>query len=251
MADFQAHVPTSLKVLLKPLTNKQATMPLGVSGHRIPNCILEEARLEKELGVSGSEDVEDEDTFKSFTAEGRRKSPPGLQDSVCSKLKDLSLFLSSPPPPPPPHPDRSEGVDRGPAPPPKPPRDLSLVVDVISKNACKYMSLYTFMCGREFRRDEYGTHFRHVHTEIETQLDGWLFRRCPLKDAGCSFGIERMFPALGPPDGPKYKVKHNPSLDSFAVTQSPTEDKDSGEPELILVHIHITQCSLLCTPIQI
>ncbi|CAG0894403.1 unnamed protein product, partial [Cyprideis torosa] len=42
---------------------------------------------------------------------------------------------------------------------------------------------------REFRRDEYPSHYEDAHCNIQQSVDGWLEQRCPLAPSGCDFAI--------------------------------------------------------------
>jgi len=124
--------------------------------------------------------------------------------------------------------------------------DLSLMVEVRTRCQKKPDAMYTFICSREFRRDEYPSHFSHIHSNIHTQLNGWLFMRCPMAALGCEYGIERMQPV-----DENYNVVFNPSVDSFCFSQNSqatdaaakTDDNDnitvslSSLPFELIVHL--------------
>ncbi|GIY18476.1 f-box only protein 30 [Caerostris darwini] len=52
--------------------------------------------------------------------------------------------------------------------------------------------MYTFLCCQEFRRDEYGCHYKNVHSEIHGGLNGWLLERCPLAQYGSFTDHEKL-----------------------------------------------------------
>ncbi len=71
---------------------------------------------------------------------------------------------------------------------------LDLNVESITRYQSKPKSMYTFLCAQAFRRDEYPWHFRNVHSEIHSGLNGWLEQRCPLACYGCTYSVRRLHP---------------------------------------------------------
>ncbi|XP_021949208.1 F-box only protein 40 [Folsomia candida] len=256
LAAWKEFVPPTLRCLLKTYMNdRNPVMPLGVSGLRIPKSILNQAIIEHNLDNDHSESTESELATESESSDspwGWKKCPPGLQESVCNKLKSLNVAQSvdsnqngiqfgnmidigatkngptiesikssnngcsengvanghykneS-------HENGGSGAIR------KKHVDLSLMVEVRTKCHRKPDALFTFMCCREFRRDEFPDHFSHIHSHIHTQLNGWLFTRCPMATLGCDFGLERMQPI-----DENYNVIYNRTSDSFCVRQKST-----------------------------
>ncbi|KAF8777692.1 F-box only protein 30 like protein [Argiope bruennichi] len=84
--------------------------------------------------------------------------------------------------------------------------------------------MYTFLCCQEFRRDEYGWHFKNVHSEIHGGLNGWLMERCPLAQYGCKFARTRFNPV------PKNShIIYNETLESFGVAYSVHDELTSNK----------------------
>ncbi|KAM6987575.1 F-box only protein 40-like [Tautogolabrus adspersus] len=54
------------------------------------------------------------------------------------------------------------------------------------------------MCGHFFRRDEFRSHFRNVHLDIQASVSGWFQQRCPLAYLGCTFTQPRFHPSGHP-----------------------------------------------------
>ena len=54
--------------------------------------------------------------------------------------------------------------------------------------------MYTFVCAKEFRRDEFAHHSKTVHDIIIGGMNNWLEHRCPLAIYGCGFSQRRFFP---------------------------------------------------------
>ncbi|XP_041654404.1 F-box only protein 40 [Cheilinus undulatus] len=78
-------------------------------------------------------------------------------------------------------------------------KPLSLYVHVeaesVTRRHNKTSSAFSYMCGHFFRRDEYRSHFRNVHSDIQASLTGWFQQRCPLAYLGCTFTQTRFHPA--------------------------------------------------------
>ena len=77
------------------------------------------------------------------------------------------------------------------------PRGLHVHVEAesVTRRHNKTNSVFTYMCGHFFRRDEFRSHFRNVHSDIQASLGGWLQQRCPLAYLGCTFAQTRLQPA--------------------------------------------------------
>ena len=54
--------------------------------------------------------------------------------------------------------------------------------------------MYTFVCAKEFRRDEFAHHSKTIHDDIIGGMNNWLEHRCPLAIYGCGFSQRRFFP---------------------------------------------------------
>ena len=73
------------------------------------------------------------------------------------------------------------------------PLGLNVVVETLPKFQ-KQLPMYSIPCNQVFRRDEYSTHFKNVHSDIHGGLNGWLEHRCPLAQYGCTFVRYRLRP---------------------------------------------------------
>ncbi|XP_051517918.1 F-box only protein 30-like [Myxocyprinus asiaticus] len=99
-------------------------------------------------------------------------------------------------------------------------------------------SMFTFECGQLFRREEFLSHFRNVHGDIHSGLNGWMEHRCPLAYYGCTFSQRRFCPS-----NQGSKVVHDRHLRSFGVqpvsepVTEPKCDHLSGLPFEVLQHI--------------
>ncbi|XP_061576563.1 F-box only protein 40 [Cololabis saira] len=77
------------------------------------------------------------------------------------------------------------------------PRGLHVQVEAesVTRRHNKTSSAFSYMCGHFFRRDEYCSHFRNAHCDIQASLSGWFQQRCPLAYQGCTFTQMRFHPA--------------------------------------------------------
>lgn len=99
-------------------------------------------------------------------------------------------------------------------------------------------SMFTFECGQLFRREEFLSHFRNVHGDIHSGLNGWMEHRCPLAYYGCTYSQRRFCPSTQ-----RSKVVHDRHLRSFGVKPisepviEPKCDHLSGLPFEVLQHV--------------
>lgn len=89
---------------------------------------------------------------------------------------------------------------------------LDLTLETITRYQSKPNDMYTFLCGQEFRRDEYSWHYKNVHNDIHGGLNGWLEHRCPLAYYGCMYSLRRFYPTVK-----GATVIHDETLESFGV----------------------------------
>lgn len=72
---------------------------------------------------------------------------------------------------------------------------LHVQTESVTRRHNKTSSAFSHMCGLFFRRDEYRSHYRNVHSDIQSSLCGWFQQRCPLAYLGCTFTQTRFHPA--------------------------------------------------------
>lgn len=89
---------------------------------------------------------------------------------------------------------------------------MELYTECVTRRHNKSSSAFTFTCSHFFRRDEFPSHFKNVHADIQSCLDGWFQHRCPLAYLGCTF-VQNNFR----PDGLKAKVIYSKPLKTFAI----------------------------------
>ncbi|XP_060903044.1 F-box only protein 40 [Labrus mixtus] len=68
----------------------------------------------------------------------------------------------------------------------------------VTRRHNKTSSAFSYMCGHFFRRDEFRSHFRNVHSDIQASVSGWFQQRCPLAYLGCTFAQTRFHPSGRP-----------------------------------------------------
>ncbi|XP_053203346.1 F-box only protein 30-like isoform X2 [Panonychus citri] len=170
------------------------------------------------------------------------KSPPGLQSSVCARLNDRLAFISAK--------DKLTDCDKKLRPsaedklstngfipkPPILPNNTSLSLDLnlnsIAQFQAKPKLMYTFKCAQEFRRDEYGSHYKNFHGDILGSINGWMEHRCPLWQYGCNFVQRRIHPF---PEGTR--ITFNPIVESFGHVMSPNCDKIDESSDISLLNL--------------
>ncbi|XP_061780492.1 F-box only protein 30a [Nerophis lumbriciformis] len=89
---------------------------------------------------------------------------------------------------------------------------LDLVVECMARYQTKQRSMFTFVCGQLFRRDEFSSHFKNVHGDIHAGLNGWMEQRCPLAYYGCTYSQRRFCPSVQ-----GFRIIHDRHLGSFGV----------------------------------
>lgn len=123
---------------------------------------------------------------------------------------------------------------------------LDLVLEYVAGYQVKQRSMFTFVCGQLFRRDEFSSHFKNVHADIHAGLNGWMEQRCPLAYYGCTYSQRRFCPLTQ-----GSKIIHDRHLKSFGVQphipsksdllknspQSQPDDHFSSLPYEVLQHI--------------
>ncbi|KAM3601233.1 uncharacterized protein V6R79_009501 [Siganus canaliculatus] len=93
---------------------------------------------------------------------------------------------------------------------------LELQAERVSSRHNKGCCAFTFLCGHTFHRREFATHFRNVHSDIQTSLSGWFEQRCPLAYLGCTYSQRRFQPSTH-----KATVSYNQQLRSFNLRPTP------------------------------
>uniref|UniRef100_A0A3P8TLB5 F-box protein 40 n=1 Tax=Amphiprion percula TaxID=161767 RepID=A0A3P8TLB5_AMPPE len=115
--------------------------------------------------------------------------------------------------------------------------NLQLQAESVNSRHNRASSVFTFICGHTFHRREFATHFRNVHSDIQTCLSGWFEQRCPLAYLGCTYSQRRFHPSTH-----KATVTYNTADSSKAQreTEGPAgggEDSLSSLPYEVLCHM--------------
>ncbi|XP_044079083.1 F-box only protein 40-like [Siniperca chuatsi] len=87
---------------------------------------------------------------------------------------------------------------------------LQLQAESVNSRHNRASCVFTFLCGHSFHRREFATHFRNVHSDIQTCLSGWFMQRCPLAYLGCTYSQRRFQPSTH-----EATVSYNQQLRSF------------------------------------
>ena len=114
---------------------------------------------------------------------------------------------------------------------------LNLRIDTIRKQHSKPKTMYTFVCGQFFRRDEYSWHCKNVHDDVIGGMDDWIEHRCPLAFYGCGFSARKMFPG-----SKRSCLIFSPAVESFGLKPLKQPVKQSSKQ---------SQRSLLDLPFEI
>ncbi|XP_037322582.2 F-box only protein 40-like [Pungitius pungitius] len=115
----------------------------------------------------------------------------------------------------------------------RPPRlHLQLQSERVNSRNTRANSVFTFLCGHTFHRREFPTHFRNVHSDIQTSLSGWFEQRCPLSYLGCTYSQRRFQPSTH-----KASVSYDHQLRSFnlrpALETSVGEDPEAPRSSVV------------------
>ncbi|KAJ4929700.1 hypothetical protein JOQ06_018722 [Pogonophryne albipinna] len=102
---------------------------------------------------------------------------------------------------------------------------LQLQSERVSSRNTRAGCAFTFLCGHTFHRREFATHFRNVHSDIQTSLSGWFEQRCPLSYLGCTFSQKRFQPSTH-----NVTVSYNQQLRIFNLR--PTLAASEGDTSL-------------------
>ncbi|XP_035482969.2 F-box only protein 40-like isoform X1 [Scophthalmus maximus] len=87
---------------------------------------------------------------------------------------------------------------------------LQLQAESVNSRHSRASCVFTFLCGHTFHRREFATHFRNIHSDIQTCLSGWFEQRCPLSYLGCTYSQRRFQPSTH-----KATVTYNQQLRTF------------------------------------
>ncbi|XP_066502633.1 F-box protein 40.1 [Hoplias malabaricus] len=90
---------------------------------------------------------------------------------------------------------------------------VQIQTESVTNKHNKASSAFTYLCCHSFRRDEFSSHFKNVHADIQNNLNGWFEQRCPLAYLGCTF-IQRRFQ----PSTQRAAISYDKDLSTFKLT---------------------------------
>ncbi|XP_040006965.1 F-box only protein 40-like [Xiphias gladius] len=103
---------------------------------------------------------------------------------------------------------------------------LQLQAESVNSRHSRASCVFAFLCGHTFHRREFATHFRNVHSDIQTCLSGWFEQRCPLAYLGCTYSQRRFQPSTH-----EARVTYNQQLRSFNLRLTPVASLgDASQP---------------------
>lgn len=124
---------------------------------------------------------------------------------------------------------------------------VELHSECVTRRHNKSSSAFTFTCNKFFRRDEFPLHFKNVHTDIQSCLNGWFQHRCPLSYLGCTF-VQNHFR----PPGQKAKVIYSQELKTFAIKPEVAPELSEGwKSNQLSGHGRKSQNSLTNLPLEV
>ncbi|XP_061105290.1 F-box only protein 40-like [Conger conger] len=89
---------------------------------------------------------------------------------------------------------------------------VQIHAECVTNRHNKVSSAFTFLCGHFYRRDEFPSHFKNVHLDIQSGLNGWFEQRCPLAYLGCTYSQKRFQPSTH-----RAIVTYNQVLSTFTL----------------------------------
>ncbi|XP_067279753.1 F-box protein 40.1 [Pseudorasbora parva] len=89
---------------------------------------------------------------------------------------------------------------------------VHIQAESVTRRHNKSSSAFTYLCNHTFRRDEYPSHYKNVHSDIQSCVSGWFEQRCPLAYLGCTF-IQRRFQ----PSSHRATVFYDKELSTFCL----------------------------------
>ncbi|XP_023558042.1 F-box only protein 40 [Octodon degus] len=123
---------------------------------------------------------------------------------------------------------------------------VELHSECVTRRHNKSSSAFTFTCNKFFRRDEFPLHFKNVHTDIQSGLNGWFQHRCPLAYLGCTF-VQNHFR----PPGQKSKVIYSQELKTFAIKPEVAPELSEGRKNQFSGHGGKSQNCLSNLPLEV
>ena len=110
---------------------------------------------------------------------------------------------------------------------------LEINVERQAKHQAKPINMYSFVCGKSFRRNEYPNHMKNVHNDIMGGIDNWMEHRCPLASYGCEFSSRLWYPRSSFEDEMSCtkSIIFCPGIESFGTTMIQHNKLEAVEDE--------------------
>ncbi|KAL1252977.1 hypothetical protein QQF64_017670 [Cirrhinus molitorella] len=89
---------------------------------------------------------------------------------------------------------------------------VQIQAESVTRRHNKSSSAFTYLCNHIFRRDEFPSHYKNIHSDIQSCVNGWFEQRCPLAYLGCTF-IQRRFQ----PNSHRARVFYDKELSTFCL----------------------------------
>ncbi|XP_026794590.3 F-box only protein 40 [Pangasianodon hypophthalmus] len=89
---------------------------------------------------------------------------------------------------------------------------VQIQTESVTNRHNKCSSAFTYLCSHSYRRDEFSSHYKNVHSDIQFCLNGWFEHRCPLAYLGCTFSQRQLRPFTH-----KATVSYDKDLSTFTL----------------------------------
>ncbi|XP_053504749.1 F-box protein 40.1 [Ictalurus furcatus] len=89
---------------------------------------------------------------------------------------------------------------------------VQIQTESVTNRHNKCSSAFTYICSHSYRRNEFSSHYKNVHSDIQFCLNGWFEHRCPLAYLGCTFSQRQLRPVTH-----KAMVSYDKDLSTFTL----------------------------------
>ena len=130
---------------------------------------------------------------------------------------------------------------------------LDINVERPAKHQVKPLPMYSFVCGKSFRRNEYHNHIKNIHDDIMGGIDNWIEHRCPLASYGCEYSSRLLNPRSPSKAEPSWRrnIIFSSGTDSFGTnmvqfTRLKSIENETKHNENIRVNDTISNIAFSC-----
>lgn len=106
---------------------------------------------------------------------------------------------------------------------------VQIQTESVTNRHNKCSSAFTYLCSHSYRRDEFSSHYKNVHSDIQFCLNGWFEHRCPLAYLGCTFSQRRLRPFTH-----KATVSYDKDLSTFTLRPEVSTILYEGVPSVTM-----------------